>query len=195
MNCAGKNLCGDKKCNHCFKRSFASIPKSKYWSDKNLKTPYEVFKSDSHIYIFNCDCGHSFETKACSITDGHWCPFCSHLSVCKTHECKMCFENSFASIENSKYLSVKNNKKAREYLKNSDEYAIFDCPNCNNEYNAQIKTITFGSFCNCIKNKTETKLYNFLKESLNYIIEKEKKLNGVLVQDICLFIFLFLSLI
>jgi len=45
-----------------FERSFASHPKSKYWSDKNDVLPRNVFKSARKKYKFNCpNCDEIYE--------------------------------------------------------------------------------------------------------------------------------------
>jgi hypothetical protein len=56
-------LCQNNNCQICFDNSFASHERSKFWSNKNLKTSRLTFKSSKDKYIFNCDkCNHSFET-------------------------------------------------------------------------------------------------------------------------------------
>ena len=78
--CASKLLCNEiTKCNKCYKKTFASIERSKNWSCKNKKKPIEVFKSSSEKFIFDCDkCSDDFESKLCHITDGSWCPNCRY---------------------------------------------------------------------------------------------------------------------
>ena len=54
---SSKKLCG--VCDTCNKRSFASHPKAKYWSDKNEKKPEDVHLQSNKKFIFDCeDCGH-----------------------------------------------------------------------------------------------------------------------------------------
>src|SRR5579872_2472086 len=43
--CASKYLCNDDSCTFCHEKSFASHPKSKYWSDENEISPREAFRS------------------------------------------------------------------------------------------------------------------------------------------------------
>ena len=73
-------MCNEKvKCNICHNKSFASIERSKNWSQKNKKKPIEVFKSTAEKFWFDCDkCGNDFESKLCHITDGSWCPNCRY---------------------------------------------------------------------------------------------------------------------
>jgi Marseilleviridae restriction endonuclease len=47
-----------------FEKSFASHPKSKYWSNNNKLKPHEVYKSTAKDFLFNCDkCYHEFEKR------------------------------------------------------------------------------------------------------------------------------------
>ena len=48
-----KKLCNEE-CTFCFNKSFASHPKSIYWSNKNIKTPRQVFKSTGDKDYFDC---------------------------------------------------------------------------------------------------------------------------------------------
>ena len=43
-----------------YDKSFATHPKSKFWSKKNKDLPKDVYKQSSKKYIFDCDCGHEF---------------------------------------------------------------------------------------------------------------------------------------
>ena len=75
--CAGQELCLKEDCTQCFEKSFASNEKSKYWSNKNIKKPREVFKSANHKYLFNCNkCNKEFNTTLNHISSGKWCPYC-----------------------------------------------------------------------------------------------------------------------
>ena len=74
----------------------------------------------------------------------------------------LCFENSFASHEKSKYWSDKNELKPRQICKGSDEKIIFNCIICKNEYISRLAGISTGIWCPCTINKTEQKLYEKL---------------------------------
>ena len=75
--CAGQKICLKEDCTQCFEKSFAAYEKSKYWSNKNIKTPREVFKSANHKYLFNCNkCNKEFNTTLNDISSGKWCPYC-----------------------------------------------------------------------------------------------------------------------
>ena len=75
-----RKLC-DKEiiCIQCFDKSFASVIKSKYWSNKNILTPREVFKNSAKMYCFNCDkCENEFEIRASHVNSGVWCSKCRY---------------------------------------------------------------------------------------------------------------------
>jgi hypothetical protein len=40
-------------------------------------------------------------------SQGHWCSYCSHQKLCENNDCKMCFNNSFASVKRSEQLNNK----------------------------------------------------------------------------------------
>ena len=91
--CANRLLCEkEKNCFFCFNKTFASVDRSKNWSNKNKVTPIEVFKSTAEKYWFDCDkCGNEFESKLCHITDGSWCPKCRYKTEDKMY--KILIEN------------------------------------------------------------------------------------------------------
>ncbi len=72
--CANRKLCNDADCTTCFDKSFASQPRSKFWSTKNTLLPREVFKS-SKKFLFDCDvCTLTFSMSLNNITTNNtWC--------------------------------------------------------------------------------------------------------------------------
>jgi very-short-patch-repair endonuclease len=74
----GGKLCGDAECGHCHKKSFASHPKSEYWSAKNEDLPRQCAISKNSKRLFDCaDCGKEFSAKLSNIShNDRWCPFC-----------------------------------------------------------------------------------------------------------------------
>ena len=56
MSCSNtqKKLCGIESCIICYKRSFATHPKSSCWSSKNKLQAIEVTKSSNKKFIFTC---------------------------------------------------------------------------------------------------------------------------------------------
>ncbi len=179
--CSNQKLCKDDNCNDCFSKSFASSlsPKLLQWSNKNTLTPRNIFKSSNTKYIFNCDkCNHEINMSLWNVCGGVWCYFCNNKQLCDSDSCKMCYEKTFAGSGNNfvKYWSKKNIILPQMVFKSSAKKYIFDCPFCNNEYISSLSLITQGHWCPCTFNKTETKLYEYLKIKYNdVVIEKQKK--------------------
>jgi len=161
-----KKLCDNENCKMCFNNSFASHPKSMYWSSENELKPRQVFKNaDRKKFKFDCECGHKLEIVLKQISSqGHWCSYCCHQKLCDNEECKMCFSNSFASIERNKYLHNKN-INPRTLFKNTNKIFEFDCDLCNKVFKCQLSYVTKGIWCSFCVNKTEQILFNKLKES------------------------------
>ena len=150
-------LCEKEDCPSCFKNSFASHEKSKYWSDKNGDVkPRQVFKSSHTKYWFNCDCGHQFESSITNITGMNtWCPYCSNppKQLCEKEDCPSCFEKSFASNEKSKYWSEKNGDiKPRQVFKSSHTKYWFNCV-CGHQFETALYSITGNRWCPYCSNK------------------------------------------
>jgi very-short-patch-repair endonuclease len=161
-----QKLCDNNNCNSCFNKSFASHEKSNYWSKNNELKPRQVFKgTDKKTFIFDCDkCPHKFEIILKSITTkGNWCSYCSHQKLCQDIECKMCFKNSFASVEKSIFLNDKI-INPRLLFKSTNKKFKFDCGVCNKIFPCQLSDITRGVWCPFCVNKTELILYNKLVE-------------------------------
>lgn len=174
--CVNMKLCDNKGCWRCYEKSFLSHPKALYWSIKNTLTPRKVFKSSRYVAIFNCyECKHEFSSALCNISCFNcWCPYCVNMKLCGNDNCILCKNNSFASHPKSKLWSDKNGEiKPIHVFKNSKTKHIFDCKECNNDYIAMVENVTQGTWCNCVNNKTENKLYNWLKET-KYNVEKQQ---------------------
>ena len=177
-----QKLCENKeKCKQCFNNSFASDPRSKYWSSKNGISPRFVFKHTRERYLFDCNkCFHEFDQiPSCIIDNNGWCKYCAHRALCEDIDgCEFCHNNSFASHPMSKYFSSKNNTTPREVFLNSSKKYIFDCPTCDNEFKAKLYNINNGRWCRYCKNKTETKFKEwFEKEFSNYELEHQPSFN------------------
>lgn len=93
-----------------FERSFASHPKSEFWSIKNNIKSKEISKSSKQNFWFNCDkCNHEFECIPNNITyNNNWCIYCKNKQLCKNEDCNDCFDKSFASHEKSIYWNNQN---------------------------------------------------------------------------------------
>lgn len=95
-----RKLCIEENCNKCFEKSFASHPRSQFWSSKNEKNPREIFKNSGKKHLFNCDkCNHEFKIRIIHISKGHWC------SVCKNKTEKLLFD--WLKDNYGKYLEIK----------------------------------------------------------------------------------------
>src|SRR5579872_1369641 len=169
--CASKRLC-DNDCDTCYKKSFASNIMSKFWSDENEVSPRQVLQSSGKKYKFNCDtCDHIHESSLHNVTNkGSSCPYCSKpvKRLCADNSCVTCFNNCFSSCPQSKFWSSSNNVTPRQVIKFSSNKYKFDCPYCNQIYEARINSITCnGSWCSCIKNKTETIVYKYLQSIMD----------------------------
>jgi len=176
--CAGKKICKDLSCLMCEERSFVSEPMAKYWDPVNKITPREVFKGSDDKYTFNCDvCKHVFDMRLASISSKKCgCPYCGRRRLCNDVNCDHCVKNSFLSSPAHIYWSKNNKKKPRDVAKFSNTKYEFDCPYCNCVYISAASNVSKGKWCTCTKNKTETKLYEFLVSNYpNLEIIKEKK--------------------
>ena len=161
--CYNRKLC--ESCDICKIKSFASHEKSKFWSNKNILNPNEVFKGSEKKYYFNCDnCNHELFISLKQITcQGHWCSYCTHQKLCENNNCEFCFNNSFASIERSKYLHD-NSIKPRSLFKSTNKTFDFNCDLCNIVFKCQLSDVTKGVWCPFCVNKTEKFLYDKLNE-------------------------------
>ena len=138
-----------------FERSFTSHPKSKYWSEENEIVPRNVFKSSGKKYKFDCDkCNHEFEISLSVVNGGTFCPYCANHRLCK-NDCTICEEKSFASHPKSKYWSDKNDILPRNVFKSANKKYKFNCPNCDEIYEANLFTVSNGTWCSCTKYNTE----------------------------------------
>jgi len=99
--CASSDkLCNDNNCEHCFKKSFASHNKSRYWSKKNTISSRQITIGSSKKFWFDCnDCNYSFEKHLKSIsTHNSWCPKCINKTEKQLHNWLL------TRYENVKYL-------------------------------------------------------------------------------------------
>ena len=75
------------------------------------------------------------------------------------------FERSFASHPKAKYWHPTKNGKLtpRDLFKNSNAKYWFKCPDCEHDFDTFLKSISRGSWCPHCTNKTEKKLFTWLK--------------------------------
>lgn len=175
--CSSKILCTSKDCINCFNKSFASNEKAKYWSNRNKKTPREVFKNANKKYYFNCnECKHEISKNLNNIISSNsWCCFCSNNKFCNNKKCIICYEKSFANHYRSIYWSDKNKKNPRDYFIGSAKKCFFNCNTCNNVFHMKLNNFVKGHGCNLCKNKTEKIFYKWLKNKEYNFIHQYKK--------------------
>jgi len=73
-----QKLCEDESCEHCFKNSFASCEKAKYWHQTlngNIN-PRDMIKGGEIPCWFKCEKKHDFESNPYRVGSGKWCPVC-----------------------------------------------------------------------------------------------------------------------
>lgn len=171
--CANQKLCKKNSCEKCFEKSFAAHPKSNQWmSPENKCSAREVFISSNKKYKFICDiCSHIYEAALNSLGN---CSFCSNKKLCDNLKCEICEKKSFSSNKYSEFWSEENLLTPREVFKCSNEKFKFDCPNCEDVYESTLIHISNNSWCSCTKNKTERKLYDFLKMNCESKITRQK---------------------
>nr|WNL49975.1 restriction endonuclease [Marseillevirus sp.] len=154
--CSSTKLCSSDECKPCFEKSFASSDKAKFWNtEKNKQSPREVFAGSDKKFWFDCEkCKHSFEMGLCSVSNGHFCPFCSSQKLCSSNECKICFEKSFASSNKAEFWSTEKNKQSpREVFANSGKKFWFECGKCKHSFEIRLACVSNGSFCPFCSNK------------------------------------------
>jgi very-short-patch-repair endonuclease len=146
--CANRKLCEKEDCKLCFNKSFASSEKAQFWSKKNNLTTRDVLKNSNNNFLFDCKCGHEFESSLNNITYETWCPYCSKppKKLCDKNDCHQCLNKSFASCEKAIFWSKKNNLTTRQVFKSSKNKYIFDCE-CGHEFKTLLSGISNGKWC------------------------------------------------
>lgn len=147
---------------------------------KNPMSPREVFNSSNLKYFFDCpDCGHTWDTTLSHMNcSERWCPYCTRQKLCEDPDCSFCFERSFASSEQAKYWSKKNDLSPREVFKSSHSHKYwFDCPLCDKSFEMRPAHVTKGEWCKCQKNKTESILKDWLEENTSHDVVHQKEFN------------------
>lgn len=143
-----KKLCKNVKCLPCYKRSFASIEKSRYWSKYNDVSSRDTFLRSGIMRMFDCPiCKHEFEMHPNNASRNHWCPYCQNQKLCESKDCQMCRGRSFQIHEKSKFWSKKNKRSPSEVFLNTHTEFIFDCPSCNHEFKMALNGINDNRWC------------------------------------------------
>ena len=138
-NTSGRHLCGESECNSCYDNSFARHhpDKSLEWSSRNTLKPYQVTKSNTNKFWFDCSiCDHEYQMSLNNIHKGAGCRYCGGTYICENIECVVCHEKTFLflSPERSKYWSEKNEKGPDRVFNSSGDTILFNCKQCNHEY-------------------------------------------------------------
>lgn len=132
--CLRSQLCIDPNCLYCYEKSFMSHEKMPFWNyELNEKSPRYVRQNERNMYWFTCGvCNHNFKQTPYDVSKGRWCHFCSGQALCKSVDCRYCYEKSFASVSESKYWHPTFNKgvEPRVIMKNSSKFYWFLCHVC-----------------------------------------------------------------
>jgi very-short-patch-repair endonuclease len=173
--CRGGTLCGE--CDKCYNRSLESETIGAYWmSQYNGDADPKLIckKSDSNIYYFSCrNCRHLYRTTPYLFTQNTYCKFCTPMGgeVCKRLACEVCLPNRFSSHPMSDHWDYEENHPVRPEqirLQSGQTYS-FKCYECDVKYTSLISNVANGHWCNCINNKTERIVLDWLTEiGLNY---------------------------
>ena len=98
----------EKKLKYAHHKKFESKTKKgnskvSCWDDEKNgdMTPRDVDKNSKIKYWFKCDvCNHDFMETLYNITNKNmWCPYCIGKKICEDDDCELCYNNSFASLE------------------------------------------------------------------------------------------------
>jgi hypothetical protein len=163
--CANQDLCDRLDCQTCFNKSFASSELINIWSNKNTENPRNLLKYTHKKYLFDCKvCNHIFSCSLANLHNDRGCPYCVNRKLCPDKDCIICFNKSFASHEKASCWSEKNKVKPRDVFKQSNKKFIFNCNKCNTEFSKTPNSIYIFSWCYKCKRKTESKIYDFLKD-------------------------------
>ena len=136
-----KSLCDDLNCQMCFDASFASELGAKVWHPTKNKsvTPRNVMKgSQTNKYWFQCvTCLHDYENIVTATRgDVLGCPYCSNQIRCKDANCRICFDNSFASHPSSIHWhpTMNGDTKPGYIAKRTHDEYWFKCLDCHHEF-------------------------------------------------------------
>ena len=146
--------CPNDDCDFCFRRSFASNPKSKMWhpTENGDMIPLHTVKNSMTKFIFICDlCNHTFSKSPNQLTTKKTgCPYCLRRNICGIEKCDFCYSSSFASISFSKYWHPTKNKEITPFqiTKANDKEFWFQCDKCPHSFKKIISSVTRkGSWC------------------------------------------------
>jgi len=154
--CSNRYLCGEKDCECCFKKSFASHPKAKFWDyEKNNDLPINVSLGSEKKRYFNCpNCPHNISMMVKRVSRGEWCGYCSNRYLCGEKDCDFCFKKSFALHPKAEFWDYEKNKDLPINVSiGSNKKRYFNCPNCPHSFLGIPKHIVNGVWCNFCSNR------------------------------------------
>ncbi len=154
-NPRSRKFCNNLQCLQCFKKSFASHEKAKYWSKNNKIEPRFVAKFSHNNFKFDCKiCKHEIEVSLNHMAvNENGCIYCANHKLCEIEDCKICYSKSFASHFYSKYWSKRNILNPRQVLKCASKDYIFDCNICKHEFEIPLTDIARDRWCNYCASK------------------------------------------
>ncbi len=138
-----------------FESSIASIDHARRaWSDKNVDSngnfisPDTVYKYMGGRYFFECNvCNHTFDMSPASIVRGSWCRYCAHRDLCDNSECKMCYDNSFASSILKDYIHEDCKVDLRKTFKAGHTLLKFRCHKCSHVFERRARGLNLTNYC------------------------------------------------
>lgn len=117
-------------------------------SDGNIILPETIGKNSKKKYFFDCpECKHTFDTRPASVSRGIWCRYCAHLDLCNDPNCKMCFENSFASNPLKQYIHEDCKIDLRTIFKAGQVVLKFRCHLCTHVFSKAASGVHAGNWC------------------------------------------------
>lgn len=85
--CTNRLLCTSNDCMTCYKKSFASHPKSCQWSVLNTFNPRDVSLHSERKAWFDCDkCKRQISKIIHNVTIGTWCPHCTNKTEARLYD-------------------------------------------------------------------------------------------------------------
>lgn len=137
-----------------YEKSFATHEKAKYWSEKNILKPEQVYLCSGKTFLFNCDiCEHEFNMSPINISSrNRWCSYCSNTFLCENDDCMVCYFKSFACSVHCDELADKS-LNPRRIFKNSNKKFTFICKKCNHTINMPLNAVSQNVWCKYCTNQ------------------------------------------
>jgi hypothetical protein len=189
--CYNRAICkSTKNCEMCISKSFFNIERSKLLTNNPINNfnPKEIFKNTRRKAEFECNiCCHKFTTTVSSVSQGYWCPYCGYQVMCYEDDCYFCFERSIESHPYSVNWSIKNDINSRTVPKYSNTKYLFNCPDCDKEFDITPSHIMEGKRCRyCLfKNEKETREIFERLTGFDFIKTQKQLVNGYELDGYC----------